>query len=379
MTSMESPKKEKEKGKEKKRKKLQDVEIQKTLISSKNLVQSSIITFASYDFTLMQSKILAQIIEELQFFIKEAITNEKNNVNRQLSIFTNKDFIDDDNPDSIRLRISLSKLSSSCRQYRNVKAAAYAMSSIPIEMPYYDKEGQLWKEVGTLCKVRFPEKKQITEIELVITKTIAEYLLDVKTKGYTEYLKEVIENSRNQYTPRLYMLLCAYVKRKDTVSIMMKELRKLLKLESKHKIYRDFNNYVLKPAYEDLMTQAENGISDFYFTYEKGYKEGRKRAGEPDYIIFNLHQRNTLDPEQEDSDVQLKRKYIYDLLRSQHIMMDEKLATEICQKITADNQLDILEKIMELSEIFRKEDRITNRASYTYVVLKKIVDEKHQE
>ena len=59
--------------------------------------------------------------------------------------------------------------------------------------------------------------------------------------------------------------------------------------------------------------------------------------------------------------------------------MDEKLATEICQKITADNQLDILEKIMELSEIFRKEDRITNRASYTYVVLKKLVDEKHQE
>ena len=223
------------------------------------------------------------------------------------------------------------------------------------------------------------KKKQITEIEIVITRTIAEFLLDVKTKGYTEYLKEVIENSRNQYTPRLYMLLCAYVKRKDTVSIMMRELRKLLKLESKHKIYRDFNNYVLKPAYEDLKTQAENGISDFYFTYEKGYKEGRKRAGEPDYIIFNLHQRNTLEPEQEDSDVQLKRKYIYDLLRSQHIMMDENLATEICQKITAENQLDILDKIMELSEIFSKEKRITNRASYAYAVLKKIVNEKQQE
>lgn len=352
---------------------IKEDEFQSTFISSKSLVQSSTITFASYDFTLTQSKILAQIIEELQFYIKEAITNEKNRINREPSIFSDKDFVDENDPTVIRFRISLSKLSSSCMNYRNVKAAAYAMSTIPVEIPYYDKNGQPWKEISSLCKVRFPEKKQISEIEIVINRETAKYLLDVKTKGYTEYLKEVIDNSKNQYTPRLYMLLCAYVKRKAIVNITMKDLRKLLKLESKYKVYRDFENRVLKPALEDLKKQAEDNISDFYFTYEKGYKEGKRRAGEPDFIIFTINQVTT--EEEVDEDLLLKRKYIFDLLRSEHFMMEEKKALDLCERITDENKMTVLEKIMELSETFRKNKNITNRSQYAFKSLNNILEQ----
>ena len=342
--------------------------------SSTNLVQVSTMTFARYDFTLIQSKILVHIIEELQNFIKQAITNEKNHVRGELSLFTDQDYADFNDPTSIRFRIPLSKLSSSCQQYRTVKKAAIAMATIPIEMPYYDKDGQLWREIDNLCRIRIPEKKQVKEIEVVIRKDTAKYLMDVKTMGYTEYLKEVIECSKNQYTPRIYMMLCAYAKRQQFVTIFMKDLRKLFRLEGKYKTFRDFKAFVLETAFKDLKLLAEEGISDFYFTYEKGYKEGKKKAGEPDYIKFTINK--NIENEAEDLERKvLMQNHIHDLLRSNHIMMEEDSALEISRQVTMDNNLIVLNKIVELSEIFKYDDNIRNRGAYAYKTLNNLIAE----
>lgn len=81
---------------------------------------------------------------------------------------------------------------------------------------------------------------------------------------------------------------------------------------------------ILESAYKDLKRMCMDGIADFYFEWENIYGPDQRKAGEPETIMFTFHGAdNPLTQVGHDTLIK-QQKYIYDLLRGQLIMMDEK-------------------------------------------------------
>ncbi len=349
----------------------------KELSTDKNentwLLQPTVLTFMKHDYTLMQNKIYHQVIDKLQFAVKEAITNYKStNVDdaTKTSLFTTGDYDDPDNPDSLRLKIHISEFGVARTSYSQLKDALRTISCIPVEIPY-EIDGRPWMQLESLCSIRMPKEFQARTdfIYIIIKKRTANCMLSIKS-GYTKYLKQTVTNSRNSYTPRLYTLLSLY-KGMPSKKIKTRYLRQLLCVEDKYKIWRDFRVKILESAYKDLKRMCIDGIADFYFEWENIYGPDQRKAGEPETIMFTFHGAdNPLTQVGQDTLIK-QQKYIYDLLRGQLIMMDEKRATEIQNRITLDNYKEIQESILYIYDYLTSHPKILRRGDYMYSSLDK--------
>lgn len=340
------------------------------------LVQPTAVTFMRYDYSLMQSKIFVRIIFSLQSAIQEAIYNYYNHVNSELTLFSDKDFNDFDDPSCITLKIPINSFGVNKTQYKQLKEALRTLVSIPVETPVRDKNQKVWRELDNLCSVRIPEDGRTTHVYIKIKRTTANMLLNMDF-GFTRFFQEVILSATNAYTPRFYLYLSAFLN-DGGCKIKVEELRKYLRLQDQYKVWKDFIKRVLTPVEKELKDKYKTGKSNFFFEYEKFYNQGRRKYGEPDMLIFKIISANSTALEKESLDI--KRKQIYNLLRSNYVLMEEKFAHEISEKVTVKNHMSILLKISELTEVIAKPNNgIIHKGPYVYSSIKKLIEETEIE
>lgn len=361
----------KEKAKEKSRKKLPKA-VMNSIGGNIWLVQPTVLTMMRYDYTQMESKIFFQIIDKLQSSIKEAFNSYRKNRMENLSensLFKNEEFQDPTSSDSITLKIPIRDFGVPAYNYPKLKEAFKTISDVPVEIEYKDKKGLDWQQFDHLCSVSIPKNAPNSHTEYVyvhIKKNTAMYMLSMRS-GYTRYLKQTVLLSSNSYTPRFYTLLSLYKTKPTPPVIYLKDLRSMLCLEDKYSRFSDFKKRVLDVAYKDLKEMAANKIADFYFEYDKVYETGKRKAGEPMALKFTLYSNDSSGLVSCDkSNIELKRKYIYDILRGESILMDEKPALEICSRINGDNYTTIVTKLLDSISISRTKNYPKN---YLYTVM----------
>ena len=166
-----------------------------------------------HDYTLMQNRILTQIIDKLQFAIKEVISSYKKTKSEDINnttLFTSSEYYDPAHPDSLKLKIYIQEFGLPPSSYEQLKESLRNISTIPVEIPYYEN-GRKWVSIEGLCKIEMPDdiRTRTDYINVRITKKTATYMLSVSS-GYTKYIKQTIMMAKNSYTPKLYLLLCMY-------------------------------------------------------------------------------------------------------------------------------------------------------------------------
>lgn len=338
------------------------------------LVQPVAVTWMRYDYTLMQSKVFIRIISSLQFAIQESINNYLKKENKPLTLFTSNEFADESDPNVILLKIPIKDFGIHRNSYKQLKDALLTLVTIPIETPYKDKNGRNWTVLESLCSVIIPSTGKVTHVFFKIKRDTAERLLNLDF-GFHRFIQEATFTAKNTYTPKIYLYLSVY-KKQGGCEILMSELRKYLRLEDKYKVFKDFVKRVLAPVQEELKQQALNGISDFYFEYDYWYTPGRRKAGEPDKVIFKIIDSPTVQTISEKEELATRQRNIYDSCRSRYILMPENLAEEIRKKVTLENQAAITDKIMYLSEYFaRPNNSIIKRGKYAYDSIINLLDE----
>lgn len=336
------------------------------------LVQPTVLTMMRYDYTQMESKIFLQIVDKLQSCIKEAFNSYRKNKNENLmenSLFKNEEFQDPVSSDSITLSIPIRDFGVPSYNYPKLKEAFKTISRVPVEIEYKDKRGVVWEQFDNLCSVSIPKTAsgiQTENVHIHIKKRTAIYMLSMKS-GYTRYLKQTVLSSSNSYTPRFYTLLSLYKTKTTPPVIYLKDLRKMLCLENKYSRFTDFKKRVLDVAYEDLKLMAKDNIADFYFEYEKIYAPGKRKAGEPMALKFTLYSGESSELMSHDkSNLELKRKYIYDILRGENVLMEEKRAMDISSRINANNYEQIATKMLDFISYSKTKNYPRN---YLYTVL----------
>jgi len=143
-------------------------------------------------------------------------------------------------------------------------------------------------------------------VELKISKELKPYLLKLREKFTTYYLKAVI-GLRSSYSVRLYELLKQYEsvgRRRFTIE----ELRSLLKIEpNEYTRYNDFKRFVILQAQRELKEKT-----DIYFDFRE-IKRGR-RVAEIEFTILENPKFKALKEKEEEAKVEeekqrLKKRY----------------------------------------------------------------------
>lgn len=318
------------------------------------LIQPTVLTMMRYDYTLMQSKIFLQVIDCLQGAIKKAFNAYKKNKSEDLemSLFSNDEIINPENSDSIKLKIPIKKFGINPTQYNQLKEAFKSISSVPVEIEFTDKEGVDWQQFDNLCSVTIPKNSSGSNrtdyVYVDIKKRTAAYMLSMKS-GYTKYLKQTVLLSTNSYTSRFYMLLSLYRTRKQSPLIRLSDLRQMLRLENKYPRFCDFKRRVIDVAYNDLKSMCERGVADFYFEWEKVYTTKSNKTGNPDIIKFTLHFTESSEiSTTAKASLEAKRNMIYNILRGESVLLDEKRAVELSSRININNFETISYKLLNI-------------------------------
>lgn len=333
------------------------------------LVQPTAITFMRYDYSLIQSKIFMRIIASLQSAIQESIDNSLKKEQAEPTIFNLEEFKDLEDPNMISLKIPIKEFGIPPTQYAQLKESLLALVTIPIETPIRDSSGRKWIELDNLCAVRIPDTGRVTHVYIRIKKSTAAMLLNMDF-GFTKFLEETVSYSTNLYTPRIYLILSPFLSIREC-SIKTQDLRKYLRLTTKYKVFKDFVKRVITPVEIELKRLSAEGKSNLYFSWKKKYSTNERKSGEPTEIVFTLYpSKKVLDEEK----IEKKRSSVYEMLRGQYILMDEKYAIEISRQVTMDNYTSIVSKLADLvSHLSKPDNNVANKGKYTYSVLKNLI------
>lgn len=329
------------------------------------LIQPTAVTMMRYDYTLNQTKIFVTIIDKMQESIQNIIKNQKPYY--QTTLFSDDQFETDGN--SIYLTIGMSDFGINRKHYDQLKDALRTLVAITVETPVKDVNGRKWHKFQNLCQAYIPDKKYVTEVIIKIEKDMALRLVNMDF-GYHKIAKELIYNSTNMYTPRLYMFICSW-KHQKTYKILTSEFRAWLCLENKYSRFNDFVKRVIDPSQEELRKKSELGLCDCYFDWHPVYDNNQRKSGEPKYLQFTITEAPKVLTERQLEELSKKQSTVNDMLIT-HYGLVRSQAKEISMHVTLDNFQETLVKLTELREYIQKNHQtITNSSSYVYSSMKK--------
>ncbi len=330
---------------------------------SSYIYQPNHLTEASYNYSLIQERIMNSVIYLLQDSIRLRMMGKDY---RQLSLFNNNNNIVLDIP----LRLIASK-----SQYSSVKESCKELAGLVVEIRYTDKcQNEKRLKYTGLFKVDLPEERTRTSfMRLEIDPDVAKILINInlndrqKPINFTKYyFKTAIEASK-KYTPRIYKLLCCYRSR-GYFEISLLEFKKMLGIEGKYKEYRDLKKYVLKPVQEDLIRMGADcwfDCDDRNFTI----REGNTVIG----LYFKvITQQNIINDEN-------NRKLIKEML-SKDFKFTRKNLDEIDELIEKEEPLIIIKKLDRLRFIINQKHLTKNKiiCPQNYV-LKSLISEFYEK
>ena len=338
----------------------------------------------------VEVKIMMGITRALQDKITR-LWFQRDQQGKALSLFDNEDF---DQDGELEFRIKFSETGVPADQYW--KLTPEFMEKMML-FHYPSNEGgsvgyrQLFNFVGTTFDkdVKYSRKNELT---FKIGRKTVDYVFDM-TQTH-RFLESVVNNCKNIYSARLYIILTAKaslgkwdVKLDDLRGILLsqgkasgrkqtdqkKEVGQVVEeIVEKYTTYKDFRNYVLRKAHDELKDLAERNLIDIYFEYTEIYPEGKKR-GTPESIHFDIITTELGEEEvKRKKEVQLRIRLERDLVETFGISMiqSQKLIT----MLSSENLDCFIEQQKALAEEIKEKKNLNNREAYSYTRLEKIVN-----
>jgi hypothetical protein len=215
------------------------------------IYQPNRITNAHLPLTLIQSKIFAYVMLQLQEAIKADMGGK---AYQQLDLFVH--------PDLIKIKIPLKEISANASSYRDVKQSIRDLAAVVVSVPYTDGQGKGMQRITGLIRADIPDKATYnSNIEVEIEKKVAEVLIRVDKNdhnlpiNYTSYYFETVLRAKCIYTSRLYPLIASWAK-KGAFTISMDSLKEILSISDKYPRFFDFKKNVLEAVQDDIYEKA---------------------------------------------------------------------------------------------------------------------------
>ncbi|TYR30811.1 replication initiation protein [Sphingobacterium phlebotomi] len=219
------------------------------------LNQPNVITQARYLFSDTEMKVLVFIIKNIQLLLnREGFEHNR-------TLFGEIDY---------KIFFHLNDIDEKETNLKRIKTAIKSLRQKDFEID----DGKRWLNVGLINYGEY--QYDVKKWELQVSHKLMPYMVDI-AKGYTEYQLQTILQL-NKHAQRLYMMFSQF-HGTGVFNINAEELRFKLALEDKYKKYRDFKNWVIIPAIEDINKLFEQGRSDVCITL----KSDKKPRGNEDF------------------------------------------------------------------------------------------------
>jgi hypothetical protein len=309
--------------------------------------QPNRVTEASYDYTLVQKKILTAVI----FFLQEAIKNRLNGQSyEQLQLFKQSP------NDKISLKIPLRELTPSKQYYNDVRESAKMLASIIVKLsgkdPFTGKPGTYFTGLMT---VFIPDDYKYDRYMVIeIEKEVAKRLMEIEKNergipvNYTRLAYEIIMRSKNKYTPRIYEMISSW-KKKGGFVITLDEFKTRLMLGDKYTTYKDLKARVIKPAHDELFEKADCWFNCLSHDFE--VRKGK--------TVTHLHFKIIVPELKEMNEV--KKNSTIEMLRT-HFQFKEEHFLAIRMILDNPENLDKLNyKLIDLNEVIQSKKNTNER------------------
>jgi len=342
------------------------------------LIQPTALTFMRHDYSLMQQRIYATIIDRLQ----EAFIEEKNSVfnhaYKENSLFYKnswsdyeRDFKEDDikwdrMSRAVPIKIMMKDFNIPKTQYQDLKDSLVEFGFSPVAIKIQGINGKLWVEYSSLCKMRIPVMlKKTTHVYAVFDRTVAIEMFRAMHAGYTKFMKDVILYTRCKYTSRIYLFLSAYTNRRSCF-IPLEDLRKYLRLSVEYKDYRKFKEKILDKASVELRTLYDSAISNICFDFSPEYTISPTTAQKTvTGISFTIKRSDNVKEIEVPYFDDVRKRNVNNLLM-EYCGCSSDSAQSIADKVTDNNYPHVIEKISSLAKRFDQDSaKIYVREAYT--------------
>ena len=266
------------------------------------LIQPMAVSMMYQEYGLSQIRTMLTVIRQLQTPINNVINGA--DANGELQLFKQNDFNIDDSivGDGIVLQLRLKDLTADHTQYKEIRKVIERMSTMKISYIHHNRDGRDLRIVEPfIAKFIFPVgKKRIHSFNVVLSRNIAEMIINMDGYSWHRILENVILESTNTATQCLYLYLSAMRKRekRNDFEVPTAELRR--QAGTSHIVYGDsgeivgekvgykqwgmFVKNVLDVAVSELKEKYEAKKCDIWFRWSPIYNEGRARKGEPDFV-----------------------------------------------------------------------------------------------
>lgn len=303
----------------KKKNEVQEQQQETSLLPKDWLYNPVVYSQISGDFSLLQQRILAGVLDEMQDKILRSI-NEKEEGKQFPSLFSDAEMMGD----SITIEISPKKFGIIPEHYDYLEEALKDLANKRIGFPkaYKDKMNYVIAPLFARLEIPMGEKRRMGKVKVVmLNENIRDFLS--MDKGYTEYLSRITQISKKVRTPRIYTFLASFkdaghkkvdyrdfckflgiddeTARADRLNKINEQLKNkeinqkeanerleaLTKWENPFRKWNKVQSQILDPAKMELDTFSDSDQIDITFEYEPLYEEGKKR-GNPSHIQFTI-------------------------------------------------------------------------------------------
>lgn len=233
--------------------------------TDRDIVQSYIFTFARYELTLFEKRIIYNMIydRQIQDYVRESIENRKNGKNAPFF------------PSLVGFKMPLDKITQNKGTYQEVKKAFVSLASKGFEY----EDNNTWKFLNfiVLPKIQKGEGVVYFQVPFEVYKAITEI-----SRGYRQFSLDIVLSLRSVYSQRFYEMFS----RQDnsmhqTITKKIDDIKKLFKLENKYTVTKMFVQRVIEPAKKELDQKA-----NYSFEYELQKSLGSRKY---DIIIFKVY------------------------------------------------------------------------------------------
>lgn len=226
------------------------------------------------------------------------------------------------------------------------------------------EDDNLWFAVGLINYAKYDKKANLYEIE--VSRLLMPYLVEL-AEQFTTYQLSVVMALKSKYSQRLYELCCEYKNMKDRRFFLdIKNLRDLLRLGQRYRLYSGFKEKVLDVAKKELKNLFEQGRCDLWFDYYED--EATKIRKAYTRIWFQIHTKTDSEQrEQELADMFNQRLWIHKFLIAT-FKRDKKYIKRVIDALNREPNL-IAPIFSRLYRMEREEDK-SSYAPLTRYILK---------
>lgn len=297
---------------------------------NKDLLESYMLTTASYDYNIYEKRLLVKITDLLQSTLKDF---KKENYSKKNQI--QKDLFND-----YQITINTNDIDPN----RNTKRVKEALISLAKKGFEYEDD-KIWTYINLLTEPKIVKKS--SEIKFRISEELASVFFNFN-KGYRKFEYRTAMTLTKPNSVRFYQLFSE----KDTpITYSFEKIRKILGLGDKYDRFYDFKKHVLEPCKKELDTNAP-----YSFTYDlKKVKRKVVSITFKPYYIENNRDENLIKKEQKNklSIHWTFSKEVIDYLKSKFNLTTNGIK----------NNRELLEKAMEYSEFGDWVENITKLIS----------------